>query len=466
VVEPATDRVLSSKRVTRRLVLTIASLVLASAVVQSAVTIRWLVHSSAVTVLNAFEPLTDATLDACEADPVHWRLGAARWEAWAYDAETGRSMNPDAPVASAWAPWLVRSWGGQSGRLYRDGPWGGTLAQLTGRPGPCSFVLVRWDRAAEPRAGAATALLVSLGLLFAIGVGLAARWVVQPLMRDVDETARAAARVGRPGFQLRARPGVLEAVRAVLRDAHQRLLDQAEAESRRRMRIERHFAEIAHDLRTPMAALQLRLEALAARDPEANGAIGDLLFVQTLLENLQFAARMRESAASASPRSELGAIVDRVGDRFVLIGRRAEVEVVSARPDEAVEVEAEAAHVEQLVTNLVHNAVRHHRPGGHVAIELGTEAGRFWLEVADDGAGDAAAIQARLEAASLELPAGGAAEGGGLGLAIVGAIVRGAGWSARATAAPEGGVVVRVEGPVAAPLHRGSTSAGEGACGG
>src|SRR4029079_19421331 len=44
--------------------------------------------------------------------------------------------------------------------------------------------------------------------------------------------------------------------------------------------------------------------------------------------------------------------------------------------------------LEQAVSNLVYNAIRHNRPGGHAALILeGEDRGRFRLRVIDDGPG-------------------------------------------------------------------------------
>ena len=50
-------------------------------------------------------------------------------------------------------------------------------------------------------------------------------------------------------------------------------------------------------------------------------------------------------------------------------------------------VESPAVYVEQLVANLVHNAVSHNDPGGHVAVILSVVGREFLLGVVDDGPG-------------------------------------------------------------------------------
>jgi len=85
-------------------------------------------------------------------------------------------------------------------------------------------------------------------------------------------------------------------------------------------------------------------------------------------------------------------------------------------------VTADTTLLEQAVSNLVYNAVRHNRAGGHVAVILDQDgAQRFRLRVIDDGPGIAEAELKRLtergyrgDEARTRAPSG-----QGLGLSIV-----------------------------------------------
>jgi two-component system sensor histidine kinase BaeS len=63
------------------------------------------------------------------------------------------------------------------------------------------------------------------------------------------------------------------------------------------------------------------------------------------------------------------------------------VEIESATPAEPVAALADLTLLEQAVSNLVYNAIRHNRPGGHAALILDDDQGRFRLRVIDDGPG-------------------------------------------------------------------------------
>ncbi|WP_245913706.1 ATP-binding protein [Nannocystis exedens] len=75
----------------------------------------------------------------------------------------------------------------------------------------------------------------------------------------------------------------------------------------------------------------------------------------------------------------------------------AQVELDGAVPESPLRVDADVTLLEQAVGNVVYNAIRHNRAGGHVAVLLEGLAGdRFRLRVVDDGPGVPADELARL----------------------------------------------------------------------
>jgi signal transduction histidine kinase len=86
-------------------------------------------------------------------------------------------------------------------------------------------------------------------------------------------------------------------------------------------------------------------------------------------------------------RVELEGLVARVMGRHRPIARELEVEIESATPAEPVAALADLTLLEQAVSNLVYNAICHNSPGGHAALILEADPGRFRLRVIDDGPG-------------------------------------------------------------------------------
>ena len=136
----------------------------------------------------------------------------------------------------------------------------------------------------------------------------------------------------------------------------------------------------------------------------------------------------------------------------VIVPTVEEIEVHGGRPDAPVIVRCNPAMAEQALANLVHNAVAHGEPGGHVAVLLASEAGRFTLTVVDDGPGVAPVDLPRLgertfrgDEARRRDP-----RGSGLGLAISGEVCRRAGWTLGLTAELPRGLRATITGPTLA----------------
>ncbi len=204
------------------------------------------------------------------------------------------------------------------------------------------------------------------------------------------------------------------------------------AERERRERALREFlANTTHDVMIPVTVLEGLLAALNAsttiEDPADRArvvaAMDEAHYMTSLLQNLAAIARLD----SAEPRVEfgpvdLGLLVGRAIGRHRPVARQLDVALEGATPPEPVVVTADTTLLEQAVSNLVYNAVRHNRAGGHVAVILDQDgAQRFRLRVIDDGPGIAEAELKRLtergyrgDEARTRAPSG-----QGLGLSIV-----------------------------------------------
>ncbi len=150
----------------------------------------------------------------------------------------------------------------------------------------------------------------------------------------------------------------------------------------------------------------------------------------------------RASHRCVSLPVRVGALVDEVVADLVPTGRavRFDVEI-----PESLEVQADAARLRQLLTNVLDNAVRHSPEGGRVRVTCEVKDDRWLLDVADEGPGVAPADRERAfeRFGTLADPAEGAATGGtGLGLAI-----------ARWVATLHGGAIRFADPPPASPAR-------------
>ncbi len=379
----------------------------------------------------------------CSADPASWSLGSfdgARVHA--YDPRTLRSANPAAPPL---VPSLVSRW--REGEvapleLFVEGDLGGAALLDTGLPGACGLVQVAWAPSPTVRTrGLWTALIVSL-LVLACAAAFGTVFAVRPLVRRIGRIGAAAESVGAPeGFTSARdrRPDELGRLSALLDRAHARIRADADALAAKTQGLERHLADVAHDLRTPIASLQLNLEhALSVtEDPELQatltGAASDLVYLAGLVDDLRLAAQLEDGLdpSAGDPRVDLGAIVDRVVARQRPVARRKGMALDGARPDAPVPVRCHAVAAEQALGNLVQNAVAYGGPGGQVAVVLTTAGGRFALEVVDDGPGVAPSELPRLGERTFRSDDARRRDpkGTGLGLAITTEIATRCGWS-------------------------------------
>ena len=341
-----------------------------------------------------FRAVPEPELAACDANPARWWfVSPTGLQAWALHPETLAPLNPRAPAVPRAIQLRLAAGEAQPVTLVFGQ---GTL--VLRREGPCRLVVLQW-----PLDG--TILSSFFGLVFAIlSVGLllttvVGGWVVlRPLVRSIRELDRASRQVGQPGYAPAEVDVELVAVRSALNAAHERVLaDRASLEQQQAL-LERHIADVAHDLRTPLAALQLRLERASTGDAEAvSGAMADVAYLGMLTENLAITGQLRQGLRAGEGSADAAAIATRVADRFAVLGRALGREVIAAVPDAPVWVQADALYVEQMLGNLVHNAVRHHDGRGTVVVvvepgALGAAASPVVVEVCDDGPGDPDAL--------------------------------------------------------------------------
>jgi len=166
--------------------------------------------------------------------------------------------------------------------------------------------------------------------------------------------------------------------------------------------LRRYIANTADSVTTPLLALEQRLARLVdGRDPaDAAPALVDAHSLAMRIQNLSVAATLRMSLESpARDRVELNALVARVADRHAGFARARQVAIQTVIPPQPIVIAADAALIEQAISNLVDNAIRYNRSGGQAVLTLDrTTDGRFSLRVTDDGPGAPDETIARLNA--------------------------------------------------------------------
>ncbi len=192
---------------------------------------------------------------------------------------------------------------------------------------------------------------------------------------------------------------------------------------------ERRFtADAAHELRTPLAALQAQLQvARRARDDDERrhslAALQEgLTRASHLVDQMLQLARLDPEQGLPDPAPvDLGPLAAAVCAELgpAILAKELEFELVAA-PGAIVIGKADWLRV--LVRNLVDNAVRYTPAGGRVLVKLAAGGGAVRLTVADSGPGIALEERERVLDRFHRL-AGGDVAGSGLGLSIVARIV-------------------------------------------
>jgi signal transduction histidine kinase len=186
--------------------------------------------------------------------------------------------------------------------------------------------------------------------------------------------------------------------------------------------------DIAHDLRTPLTRLRQRLDDLRRAPPGGMEAMIGAAEAECDAMLELFAALLRiaqvEAGAqrSAFATFDLSAVAEAVAEVYAPAAEeRGQSLAAAIAPGLA--AHGDRALVTQLLANLVENAVRHGRAGGHVTLSLAASGGGgAEAVVADDGPGIPEAERERVFRRFHRLDAARATPGAGLGLALVRAV--------------------------------------------
>ena len=214
------------------------------------------------------------------------------------------------------------------------------------------------------------------------------------------------------------------------------------------------IADVSHQLRTPLAALRLRLDLLAAdTDPatghELVGALDELARLSRLVDGLLAVARAENIVPVPTAVDVAEVARERVvawhpvaDDRGIALEAPGSA-VGSARARASVLAWIGEGHLEQVLDNLIANALDALSAGGHITVTAAVTTAGARITVADDGPGMSAEDRER---AFLRFTTSNP-NGTGLGLAIVHRLVTSNGGTARLTETPGGGLTVILDFP-------------------
>ncbi len=206
------------------------------------------------------------------------------------------------------------------------------------------------------------------------------------------------------------------------------------SELRRLETVRREFvANVSHELRTPLTSIRAVVETLESGAVEDERVakeflgriVGEVDRLTALVEDLLDLARLE--AGRSKMRLEWidpGELVMAGADRLRPQLERAGLTMTVARGEHLVPIEVDRVRIEQVLINLVHNAIKFTPHGGEVSLAVAQRDGTTEITVGDTGVGIAREEQSRLFERFYKSDKARRSEGTGLGLAIAKHIVQ------------------------------------------
>jgi signal transduction histidine kinase len=304
-------------------------------------------------------------------------------------------------------------------------------------------VLARSSESLDHRQSAlALALVLAAIVALAIGAAVAvalARWIGQP----VQGLRRVATAMGAGNLDARAveqgPPEVRElaADLNVMADRISNLIDSQRAIT----------SDVSHQLRTPLSALRLRLENMTAEAPDEMrtdlvATLEEINRLNRLADGLLAVARAEEHAPQPVPVTVSDVVTERLALWQPLAAER---RVTLRERSEPVVVLAGEGHLEQVLDNVLANALDVVPAGSAIEVVVRDDGEFAEISVVDHGPG----IPAESRAQAFQRFSGSRdrARSAGLGLAIVGSLVKIDHGTARLDETPGGGLTVTLRLP-------------------
>ena len=214
---------------------------------------------------------------------------------------------------------------------------------------------------------------------------------------------------------------------------------------------------IAHDLRSPLSLMRMRLErsmmerdALAARGIVAQ-ALDDLDHMQGTIDSLLRIAEIENSRRIGFIKpTDLAEIAREVHDLFEPLADEKRI-ALSLEAGQETMIQADNDMLAEAIANVVDNAVKYTPAGGRVRIEVTRRDGVPLLRVHDSGPGIPAGERSKVTQRYYRAGRTAKARGNGLGLSLVAAIVKLHGFQLHIADAAEGACIEIIAAPAIKP---------------
>jgi signal transduction histidine kinase/ActR/RegA family two-component response regulator len=216
------------------------------------------------------------------------------------------------------------------------------------------------------------------------------------------------------------------------KDREARALAQVNVELRRLDELKSEFlAMVSHELRTPLTAIigysRLLMRQVHGRLTPKQLEHQEAIFrgaqrLSDLINDLLDVSRLEAGRIELSARpTDVSHIVEQAATVVAVAAQARQIRIASELPADLPPVHADPARLQQILVNLVGNAVKFSSPGGAVRVTGGRTRDQVWVAVEDQGVGIPRDELARIwdPFYQVEAPMRRRHGGSGLGLAIV-----------------------------------------------
>ncbi len=292
------------------------------------------------------------------------------------------------------------------------------------RPGDWHFSLAGLSYYARPLLYGLPLLALPLWLLFRLGFAPLQRIGAQISARSAQDLTPL------PATRYVELAPLVNAVNSLMARLQQRLDREHE-----------FLADAAHELKTPLAVIQLGAEGLDQPDPRARDESRERLRlgVQRATHTVhQLLALARSGADTLDLSKTRHDLVDLVRERVALavgLALQRQIELALEAPEQ-ITMWLNRESLCSLIDNLVDNAIKYSPAGGHVTVTLADLGEQVVLTCSDQGPGIPAELRERVFERFVRLAGGQPCHGSGLGLTIV-----------ERAAAQHGATVALLDGP-------------------
>lgn len=252
---------------------------------------------------------------------------------------------------------------------------------------------IRMARGSHLREDLQNSLLVSTLLGCLIGAALAI-FFSRRLARPLEAISHAAARVSDGDLSTRVDvPAVTSGREDELFHLTQHFNQMAETLQRQEQERKNLIADIAHELRTPIAVMKAKLDALEdGIVPMDETSIQRLQAQTNLLSRLVDDLRILSMADAgkldlSTQVVDIAALVENVVSEYQTIAAREKVQVRVESSEETILIPGDPDRLAQVINNLLENAVRYTPPQGRIDVQVSRRNDLVTIKVQDTGNG-------------------------------------------------------------------------------